>query len=472
MSIYLAETVRLTIQKYRLIPPDSRVVVGVSGGADSLALLHILHGLSTSLNIQLHAATFDHQLRGKDSEADAAFVRQTCEAWGIPVTVGSTDVKALAQEAHIGVETAARNARYVFLASVAQQCVTKYIVVAHHADDQAETLLLHLMRGAGMRGLIGMSWQAPVPGFPDLILIRPLLSVTRTDIETYCREQNLAPREDHSNEDTRILRNYLRHETLPHLVGLNPQIQRTLGRLAETMSVENDFLTIQLNTAIQQITEVSTLRVRLQREGFRTLHTALQRRLLIWAAEQVGAADDVDYEHIVDAVEIGLSGGQGAIAQLKHGLQLRVDYEWLVVVKASTPAELIDVPRIETDVEIAVEVPSTIELAGWALRTSVEGLSETTQICSLVVPEGSRIWLRSRRGGDRITPLGMGGHTQKVSHWMINHRVPHMVRNYLPLLIIENEVAAIWFEGKWAISERFKLPNAGRVVHFELRQHS
>ncbi|MCB9453227.1 MAG: tRNA lysidine(34) synthetase TilS [Anaerolineaceae bacterium] len=223
-----------TIQKHNLIPQHTLVVVAVSGGADSLALLHILQELRPRLECDLHVATLDHGLRGADGAADAHFVAATAAAWGLPVTIGNTNVPALMEQTGQGVETSARQARYAFLAGVARDVGASLVATAHHADDQAETILLHLLRGSGLRGLRGMAFHAALPGFPEITLVRPLLATSRTEIETYCREHHLTPRHDATNQDTTLLRNHIRHDILPQLQTINPQIVPTLMNLSES----------------------------------------------------------------------------------------------------------------------------------------------------------------------------------------------------------------------------------------------
>ncbi|MFN8447334.1 MAG: tRNA lysidine(34) synthetase TilS [Anaerolineae bacterium] len=218
-----ATSVLHTLREHDLLPADALLIVGVSGGTDSLALLHILR----RLGVRLHVATLDHGLRGAAGAADARFVVETAEAWGLPVTAGRADVRVLAKAQRLSIEAAARAARYDFLSSVAHEAGTQRIAVAHNADDQVETVLLHLLRGSGVGGLAGMAYAAPLPGHPDLMLIRPLLDVPRAALDAYCREHGLQPRHDASNADARYRRNRLR-------LDLDPEAARSLaaGRAA------------------------------------------------------------------------------------------------------------------------------------------------------------------------------------------------------------------------------------------------
>ena len=286
----LLARVRQYAQRYRLFSPGETVVVGVSGGPDSLCLLHLLRRLAPELRLWLHVAHLHHGLRGAEADADAAFVAELADCWGLPCTVGRADVAALAREAGLSLEEAARQARYRFLAGVAEAGGAATLAVGHNADDQAETVLMHFLRGSGAAGLRGMlprtplddyrllqaatipiasghrvtalrsprwrqvfvvySWTAQplavsgadgdasdpppspgprVPASPRLHLVRPLLSISRAEIEAYCAEYRLAPRTDRSNEDTIFFRNRLRHELLPLLETYNPGIRRGSG---------------------------------------------------------------------------------------------------------------------------------------------------------------------------------------------------------------------------------------------------
>ncbi len=468
----MLESVRQIIQKFNLIPSGSSLVVGVSGGADSLALLHVLHRLSQHSGFKLHTATFDHQLRGDAGAADAEFVKTTCAAWNIPITVGQTDVKTLAQEMGLSIETAARKARYDFLAEVARTVDANRIAVAHHADDQAETVLLHLFRGAGGRGLAGMRLLSPVPHHPELTLIRPFLRVTRAEIEAYCREHNLTPREDSTNTDTTILRNRLRHETLPYLAQLNPRIASVLAQLAEISAAEDDFLSAEVEQIAQTHAIFKDDHVTINRESFRALHPALARRLIIQSVGQlVSAQDRPDYIHILDAVEMGLRGGHGTIALLGNGLRLHVNYDALIIEYENRSASPVNAPSLRPDEELVIQIPGVTRVGSWELSASLIPLENAR--ARLSIPEGALVTLRTRREGDRFAPLGMGGHTQKLNRWMINRKLPRALREHIPVLCVDGQIAAIMIEPQWIVSEFAAVRTDNqRVVYFHFGQNS
>ncbi len=466
-----------TIRTQNLIPPDSRLLVAVSGGADSLALLHMLRELAPALDCHLHAATFDHGLRGAAGAADARFVAETAAAWNVPVTVGAADVSALAQREKLSIEAAARQARYDFLASSARQIGAERVAVAHHAGDQAETVLLHLLRGSGIRGLAGMAAQAPLPGHPDLTAIRPLLAVSRAAIETYCREHDLHPREDASNTDITYLRNRLRHETLPYLQTINPQITRVLAQLADVAAVENIYLEQQLHAAVAGgAAVITTERIHLHRETFQSLHPAIQRRLVAWAVEQIaGSKQDVDYIHMITAVAVARRGRPGAVVELPGGLRLRVDYTAYLIERADTPLPEIQTPLLDHDEEIPVTIPGLTPLsARWALAAdfaSPADMPTPETGAALTIPPGSVVTLRARRAGDRFAPPGLDGHTQKISRWLVNRKIARRWRDRLPLLTVNGAVAALFVGERWIVSEDFAArPAHQHIVHFQFRQ--
>lgn len=469
----LSENVRQIIQKFHLIPHDERLIVGISGGADSLALLHLLHGLSFRMNFHIHAATLDHQLRGAESAADARFVIEWCAAHGIPITAGAADVRALATREKLSIEMAARRARYDFLAAVARQHGAKRIAVGHHADDQAETVLLHLLRGSGGRGLAGMALQALAPGHPDLLLIRPLLNTTRAEIETYCREHGLTAREDDSNADTRYLRNHVRHIVLPSLEQINARARQVLAQTAEIAAVEEDYWANEVERAAAQISQRSAGRVVIDRAAFRDLHPALARRLLVAAARALVPAAELDYAHITAAVELGRHGGQGAIALLRGGLRLRVDYARLHVETVDAPDAPFNGPLLDPGTSHLIPIPGTAILGTWELQASLTPFPEAENMLRLAAPPDARFTLRTRRTGDRFAPLGMGGHTQSVSRWMSNRKIPRAVRDRLPLLCVDDRVAAISIGEQWSLSEDYALSDfSPGFVYFQFRHSS
>jgi tRNA(Ile)-lysidine synthetase-like protein len=249
----LKAQVSQTIDRYELLPVGDTVVVGVSGGVDSLCLLALLCELAPAYGVTLHVGHLNHLLR-PEAAGEAITVRSLCEHWSLPCSVGALDVRSLASTEKLTLEEAARLGRYRYLGGLARQVGATSVAVGHHADDQAETVVMHLLRGAGLAGLRGMRPLAlldegqsdrdqEAPGASHRIrLIRPLLSITRAQLEAYASERGFAPAIDALNNDRRYLRNRVRHELLPVLQTYNPQIRASLCRTAEALAGDFELL--------------------------------------------------------------------------------------------------------------------------------------------------------------------------------------------------------------------------------------
>jgi tRNA(Ile)-lysidine synthase len=447
----LAQALLRAFRQHDLITPGETLVVAVSGGADSLALLRLLRDLRPTLRIDLHVATLDHGLRGEAGANDAAFVAHIAEAWGLPVSVGRAEVASLAAHMKVGVEAAARRARYDFLASVAAAIRAGTVAAAHHADDQAETILMRLLRGAGNTGVSGMAYRSLLPGHPDLTLIRPLLGTARADLEDYCRAHNLQPRHDPTNADLNFTRNRIRAEVIPALQTINPQIVPALARLGEIAAQDDDLLSQQAAVLIDPADPPDRRSIR--RTVFRDLHPALARRWILRAAADLNPDPDLGYDHVLAALQIGREGPIGARALLPGRLQLRVDYDQLWI-------EPLDAPPVERGylLPVGALIPVTldgltkIEGARWSLRVAVSPMPGAV---ALNVPPGSTVILRTRQRGDRFAPPGLGGHTRSLARWMIDHKIPAPLRDRIPILEIAGMTAAVLKDSGWVISEHF-----------------
>ncbi|MBO9371414.1 MAG: tRNA lysidine(34) synthetase TilS, partial [Chloroflexi bacterium] len=343
MSDLLRE-VRDFIRRHDLLNVGDGVVVGVSGGPDSLCLLHLLLRLRDECRLQLHVAHLHHGARGEDADADAAFVADLAREWGLPATLAREDVPAIACQHKLAFEEAARRIRYAFLAHVAGRVGATKVAVGHNADDQAETVLMHFLRGAGLAGLRGMRPATPFAEYrllqkvdrfplPDHlpILIRPLLGTPRARIEQYCAEQGLTPRFDRSNLDTTYFRNRLRHELLPLLETYNPNIRRRLCHTAEVVAADYELLVQMREWAWGQVVREETEEaIVLDRAGWQAQPLALQRALLREAAYRLRPhLRDVDFVHVEAAVRVARAGTTGAQATLPGGLALTVGYDTL-----------------------------------------------------------------------------------------------------------------------------------------------
>lgn len=448
------KTVLRTIEHYKLLPTNQTLIIGVSGGTDSLALLHIIVQLRAELGIQLHIATLNHGIRGQDSEADVQFVKQIADQWHISYTAGYTDVPHLSEKENIGIEDAARQARYQFLAEVAQQQGAKYVAVAHHADDQAETILMHIIRGSGLKGLRGMGLSVPMPYNPQFILIRPLLHTTRKDLEQYCMENQLSPRHDVTNDDIHYQRNFIRHEVVPRLRQINPNVQASFIRLGEIVEVEDDYLASQVESVVMLHVIQEQRRWTLKLDIFRTLHPALQRRYLLQAFDHLTVtAISLESAQVSRAIEWFMQAQVGTEMDLGQGLRLRLGYEDLYMEYKYDPIDTENYRLIPSDTHIVLSAPSRLNLNGLQISVSLDKPSGDESNVSIPLPRDAPLVLRTRRAGERFQPTGMNGHSKKVKEWMIDRKIPRQLRDQIPLISTNDQIIAICIDKTWHLAD-------------------
>ena len=309
------------------------VVLAVSGGADSLCLADAVLAIAHEHNLKPIVAHLNHQIRGADAEADAIFVRQFAVDRGVSCEVGQVDVPALAQQMTVSLEVAARMARYDFLAKVADAAPADLVVTAHHADDQAETVLLRLIRGTGLSGLRGMQLRSPLTGAPHITLLRPLLRLARRDIEQYCVDRALTPRHDASNDDPTHTRNRIRHELLPLLAQFNPGIRAVLARLADTATTDVEIIEFATRQVYEVLTQVTAQGIQFDRARWIAAPTGLRRATLREAVRVLrGNVIDLKYSAIEEACDVLTSANSGDIA-LTADIRIRVHSDIFVITR-------------------------------------------------------------------------------------------------------------------------------------------
>lgn len=330
----LLESVSAFCTRYALLPPGATVVVAVSGGADSLCLLHLLRQLAPRWSLRLHVAHLDHQLR-PESPDDARFVAAVAEAWQLPVTVGREDVAAFADATKSGIEAAARELRHRFLIATAHAAEAAAIALGHNADDQAETVVMRLLRGAGPHGLgamrpqrpayrVTVDPQTPLTSIPRIV--RPLLETPRAEIDAYCALHQLIPRHDPSNDQPDYTRNRVRGYILPMLKTYNASIVTTLGRTARICAEEDQLLDELVDQLWPTLATTDQRGIHLERQPFAATHRALQRRIIQRAATTVIEPIELASKHIDLALAAMMSApGTGPRrVQLPQGLWLHL----------------------------------------------------------------------------------------------------------------------------------------------------
>lgn len=449
----ILDQVRLTIQRYKLVGVGEKVVVGVSGGPDSLALLSCLLELRDEFGFSLHVAHLDHCLR-ENSAQEAAYVKRLAEEWGLPATVEARDVRAFQQEHKLSLEEAAREVRYRFLREVARAVGAAKIAVGHQADDQAETLLLNLLRGSGLTGL-----KAMLPHREGII--RPLLFITREEIEAYCREKGLVPCRDPSNLDKSYRRNKIRHELIPWLAReFNPAIIRVLARTATLLAEEEAFFEeLTRENLGKVIKEQGRGYLKLDGERLLGLPAALERRVLRAAVASLGGG--VEFHHVEQLRSI-LRAGSGALS-LPRGLQARVSHRLLFLEEPSRKEEPIPFRYL-------LKVPGVTPLPEIGKRLRIEVLPPPAKVSSppweawvdkdkLTGP----LWARNWQPGDRFRPLGMKG-TKKLQDLFVDAGIDMKERRRVPVIVSGEHI--VWVAGV-RLSEDFKItPETREALHF------
>lgn len=379
------------VREYEMIAPGDTVICAVSGGADSVALLFGLYLVRDKLGIQLEAAHFNHNLRGEESQRDERFVREFCHRYDIPLHVGSAQVKA----GEKGLEAAARDARYAFLRSLNGRIAT-----AHTADDNAETVLLHLVRGTGLKGLGGIT---PVNGK----IIRPLLQVTRAEVEAFLTEWCLPHIEDSSNETDAFLRNRIRHHVMPLLTAENPRLAENLSSMALRLRLDEEFLSLQANFGT--LPTVETLK---------TLHPAQRSRALEQFLKENGVREPEE-THIRMAEALVFSDKPSARACFPGGVTVTRKYDRLEVLKEDSPLEPVELP-----------CPGETEISGYRITCSPAEQVINTPDTFTVSPQGN-LTLGPRQGGDSIR---LCGGTKSLKKLFIDRKIPAAERLRIPVV--------------------------------------
>lgn len=447
----LQEHLEAYCREHALISPEETIVVGVSGGADSVCLLALLKTMAPAWNLRLHVAHLNHALRGQAADEDAAFVAQLAEQWQLPVTIQKVDVAAIAAQKRQNLEEAAREARYAFLAQTAVQIGARKVAVAHNLNDQAETVLMRVIRGAGTAGLRGILPAAPFAP-PPVTIIRPLLNTPRTEIDAFCAQNNLSPREDATNQNSALLRNKLRHEILPALAQCNPNIVPSLGRLASLMAADYKILQKELERAWRFVVKSHTDQaVIIDRHDWQILPLAMQREVLRQAILRLRRTRrDVEFAHIEDVVSRLKAAGTGTIYPLPLNLKLTVGYDTFILADETWLPSQPDQPWLEAGATRPLKIPGVTRLSegGWAvythllIRSSVpdENLKQQWpwQAYFDAAKVGQAPVLRTRQPGDLFCPLGLNGHRQPLKEFMINRKIPAWQRPHIPLLVAEN----------------------------------
>jgi tRNA(Ile)-lysidine synthase len=441
-----------TIRKYGLITRGDGVVVAVSGGPDSICLLHILYVLRKTLGVDLFVAHFDHGLRPGEDEAETAFVESMAESMGLSFATREGRVNP-----GKSLEERARTQRYAFLEEVRERFAARKIALGHQRNDQAETVLMRLLRGSGVAGLSGIR---PIR---DATFIRPLLELRRSEIETYILKRELPFKTDPTNLESRFLRNRVRLELLPKLREFQPRVVDILALTADRLRADHEYLEgIAKAWVKKEATFPSDDQVAIAVPLFRKLENAIRNRVIRHCVNAAGGNPDGLTQRQINAVErLAMGRRPQAEAHLPKGLTVRRTYDHMVFGRS---------PQVDpSDYSCVLKGPGRFFIQGLGCSVIVERLPDEKTIIREHAPwtacfdEGEITFpliLRSFRPGDRFVPLGMTGH-KKLKDFFVDLKIPSRMRHRTPILACGNRI--VWVCGL-RMDERFKVSEKTREI--------
>lgn len=465
----MVEKVLEYIKKHNMLEAGHKVVVGVSGGADSLALIHILDQIRKYMPLTLYVAHVNHGLRGEAARQDAEFVEAMAREWGHEFFIKEAKVAELAKEWGLSEEEAGRKLRYDFFREVLDKVGGHRIALAHHRDDQAETILHNIIRGTGLAGLSGIK---PVR---DKIFIRPLLEISRKEIEDYCQQYGLRYRIDHTNEEIIYTRNRIRHVVIPMIEEhFNPNFSSSLVRMGNILREEEDFLAHYTSQVFQKIAKYKDNEVKISLSDFIKCHKAIQARLIRHGLELLKKdLVGIEHVHIEGVLNLAQNSNVGAILNLPHDIMVRKDYAYLLlsIAKTSQGKDLVAVPEFLYELAI----PGKVFIPELGVEISAKLQEKSTVLnkdnkCIYIDAEavqGDKLVVRNRRNGDRFKPLGMKG-TKKLKDFFIDNKIPRHKRDSIPLVVDKSNI--IWVVGHQINQDYRVTRNTKRLLKLEIKE--
>lgn len=447
---FIAKVAR-TIEENRMIERGEGVVVGVSGGPDSVALLHLLSRWRETWSLKLMVAHCNHGLRGEESERDEAFVRKISGLWGIPFETKRFDCENLKKKWRLSTQETARRVRYDFFYEIAGRYRFQKIALAHHKDDQVESVLIALIRGSGSRGLSGIPYKR------NKGIIRPLMETRKEEILEYLGDNALDYVEDRTNKELSYLRNKIRHILVPLIRQWNPRLEEGITRFSLLQKRDEDFLCQMAQEAFQKVSVFEKDKtIGCDLESLSSLHPSIKGRLIRYCLERMTSAGlwGISFSHVEAILGLAEKGATGSQIHLPRDIVVEKGYQQLIF--------KIDKKEMAGDFCYSVSIPGDCLIPEAGLRIVFDILdrpgsfdldpgNEITYLNATIVQ--SPIYVRSFRPGDRFRPLGLGG-SKKLKDFFIDEKIPRAKRKTIPILAANNEI--VWVVG-WRIDERFKV---------------
>jgi len=471
----MSETIETILRDECGLVKDRPIIVGVSGGPDSLCLLEILRQAGYSIIV----AHFNHQLRPESSQ-DARMVEKTASRLMLGCHIDGADVRAHAEQEKLSIEEAARNLRYRFMFKLARERNAQAVAVGHTADDQVETILMHFLRGSALNGLKGMSYRSIIKTFDaEIPIVRPLLNMWREETVVYCAANGLRPHYDSSNDSVDFQRNRIRHLLIPNLESYNPKFRETILRMSQSLKGDYAFLMEMLETAWQEtVMEADENSIIFDSNLLAKCPLGLQRNLVKHAMQTLRPAVDVNYSTLERAADMINNPPHSLRMDLKGGLRMFRESNQLYIctLDAELPFNLW--PQLTGSVSLPISIPDQIELVGgwkfncerWGMpvlaREQAERNEDPFQVWLDVKNLSKPLTLRIRHAGDHFAPFGLDGHSQKLSDFLVNVKMPQRARENWPLLCAGDEI--IWVPG-YRPSHLYRLTEISKnVLYFSI----
>lgn len=414
----MLEKIKNTIEKYGLIEKGDRVLIGLSGGADSVYLTHTLYLLRDELGIKIYTAHLNHCIRGNAADSDEHFAAEFSKLLGIDCISEKQDVRGYAETKGISGETAGRELRYAFFERVMKELGLNKIATAHNKNDNAETILMHFMRGSGITGLCGIPFKRGN-------IVRPMLEITRDEIEQYCEKNNLKYVTDSTNSETVYTRNKIRLDLIPKIQSeFNPGFINTITRNSVLISEEADYIEREADKVCKEIENNS-----ISLDCFAKNHDAISRHVIMRMIKSSGIGD-ISAEYTQSVLELAKTGRSGSQISLPDGKIAKIEYGRLIIDEHEEEA---------APFEYDIPIGKTVFIKEMGISVKAEISEDKNVFCG---DENSRITIRSKKEGDVFYPVGMDG-SKKVKKYFIDKKITRSERLKTGILTIDNEIAWI-----------------------------
>lgn len=446
----IVDRVRSTINKYNLLQKGDKIVLGLSGGPDSVCLLHVLKQLEEEYDISIYAAHLNHQIRGIEAQKDVMYISQLCDSLGVKFFVKSINVPEYCKKHGLSIEEGARKLRYEMFYEIKQKTKSNKIAIGHNLNDQAETILMRMMRGTGLQGLKGIEYKR------DETIIRPILDIERSSIEAYCEKYNLNPRIDSTNLENIYTRNKIRLDLIPYMQeNFNASVIESICRMGNNLKLDNDYIEQEGSKKFKEVSKLNNNEsVEIILDKYIHLHKAIKSRIIRNSIKYIlGDTNFVDQKHIEDVLDLENEDKINKKLVLPRGLFVYRNNDNILFTNEEITYE---------DVQFNYKVPKDgvikIKQTGVFIETKTMSIERFKSMKADKSSKGfdldkfkGGIIVRNRESGDKIK---LSGGSKKLKSLFIDLKIPREERSKIPVLVDNDEVVCV---GDYKISENYKI---------------